>query len=229
MLTKNMHLFPEENQDIVDDFVAHAQEFVATRDEDQIQRTQLFPEELLSVFGIEQTLVGCPPNLSALQNLITHLIETDRFVSLDLINEPHITYLDGGERVTLMIEDRPRVQQVFWNGRFFRPKTTDVRIKSLVFFMQWLSRTNIKYKFADMRKLTELTINDVYEIRLCYKYVLSRADLYTMQLEHCDIVVNLHQWNNAPISEDAQDYASQIGVRLFSQREFFVFAHKELK
>ena len=229
MLTKNMHLLHKENRVTIDGFVAHAREFVATRDENQILRTHLFPEALLSVFGIEQALVGSPPNLSALQNFVTHLIETGRFISLDLVNEPHITYLDGGESVTLMIEDRPRVQQVFWNGKFFKPKTTDVRIENLVFFVQWLDRTNIRYEFADMRKLTALTLNGRYEIRLCYKYVLSRADLYMMQLEQGDIVVNLHRWNNAPISEDAHDYASQIGVRLFGQNRFFVFAHKELK
>ena len=229
LLTKNMRLFPEENQDIVDEFVAHAREFVVTRDEIQILRTHLFPDKLLSVFGIEQVQVGCPPNLSALQNFVTHLIETDRFISLDLINGPHITYLDEGESVTLMIEDRPRVQQVFWNGKFFRPKTTDVRIENLVFFLRWLHSNDIRYEFADIRKLTVLALNESYEIRLCYKYRLSRADLYLMKLDQGDIVVNLHQWNNAPITDEAYSYASQIGVRLFGQNSFFVFAHNELK
>ena len=229
MLTKNMHLFPDENRDIVDEFVAHAREFVATRDENQILRTHLFPEKLLSVFGIEQVQVEYPPNLSALQNFVTHLIETDRFISLDLIHEPHINYLDGGESVTLMIEDRPRVQQVFWNGRFFKPKTTDVRIENLVFFVRWLHGNDIRYEFADIRELTALTLNGSYEIRLCYKYRLSRADLYMMKLDPGDIVVNLHQWNNAPITDEADSYASQIGVRLFGQNRFFVFAHNELK
>ena len=229
MLTKNMHLLHKENQAIADDFVAHAQEFLATRDENQILRTHLFPEVLLSVFGIEQALIGSPPNLSALQNFVSHLIETDRFVSLDLINEPHVTYIDGGESLALMIEDRPRVQQVFWNGSFFQPKTTNVRIENLVFFVRWLHRNNIRYEFADMRKLTALTLNESYEIRLCYEYRLSRADLYMMKLDQGDIVVNLHQWNNAPITDEAYSYASQIGVQLFGQNRFFVFVHNELK
>ena len=229
MLTKNRHLLHKENREIVDGFVAHAREFVATRDENQILRTHLFPKNLLSVFGIDQVQVGCPPNLSALQNFVTHLIETDRFITLDLINEPHITYLEEGGSVTLMLGDRPRVQQVFWNGGFFRPQTTDVRIENLVFFVQWLHRTGIRYEFADMRKLTTLTLNESYKIRLCYKYRLSRADLYMMELDQGDIVVNLHQWNNAPITNEAYSYASHIGVRLFGQNRFFVFAHNELK
>ena len=55
------------------------------------------------------------------------------------------------------------------------------------------------------------------------------SDLHDISLSKGDIVINLHNWNRAPISEDAQEYASQIGVQLFSQNAFFAYAHKHIK
>ena len=160
---------------------------------------------------------------------MSHLIDTNRFVLLELNDRPHVTYLDSGKEVTLMLEDRPRVQQIFWNGHFFKPQSTDVRIETLVFFAQWLYRNNISYEFPDMHNLTALTLKDKHKIRLCYKYVLSVSDVHVMTLKEGDMVINLHNWNNAPVSEDAHRYASSVGVRLFSQTEFFTFAHNNLK
>ena len=131
ILTKNKNLLPQENQEIVDQFVAHAREFKVTRDDNQTLRACLFPQKLLSIFGMAEALVGFPPNLSALQNFVSQLIQTDSFVSLELNEQPHLTYFDEGEKVTLMLEDRPRVQQIFWNGHFFKPQSTDVRIARL--------------------------------------------------------------------------------------------------
>ena len=229
MLGANKHLLHQENQDIVDQFVAHAREFVATRENNLIGRALLFPQGLLSIFGLSQALFGLPPNLSALQNFVSSLIRKESLVSLDLNDPPCVTYLDAGKTVRLMLEDRPRLQQVFWNGRFFRPSNTDVRIANLVFFAQWLSNNRIEYAFCDMGKLTDLTLNGEHEIRLCHKYLLSLSDVQMMELEEGNMVVNLHNWNSAPISKEAHEYASQIGVRLFSQNDFFKFAHKELK
>ena len=229
ILTSNKRLLHEENQEIVDSFVAHAREFVETRKDKAALRVCLFPQKLLSIFGIAQTCVGLPPNLSALQNFVSHLIDTDCFISLGLNEEPCLTYLDKGETVMLMLEDRPRVQQIFWNGRFFRPRATDVRIGSLVFFVRWLSNNGIGYRFPNMRDLTALIINGEHKVRLFYKYVLSISDMHTMTFEEGDMVVNLHNWNGAPISDQAREYASQIGVRLFSQDDFFIFAHRNLK
>lgn len=229
ILTKNKNLLLKENQEIVDQFVAHAREFMVTRDDNQIRRACLFPQELLSIFGMAEALVGFPPNLSALQNFVSQLIQTDSFVSLELNERPHLTYFDKGEKVTLMLEDRPRVQQIFWNGHFFKPQSTDVRIENLVFFVQWLYKNNIIYEFTNMDNLTILTLNDKYKIKLCYKYILSLSDVHMMTLDKGDMVVNLHNWNNAPISKDAHEYSFQIGVLLFSQNDFFKFAHNNIK
>lgn len=230
ILTKNKNLLHKENQEIARQFVAHTREFIETRNSNQLPRVYLFPQELLSIFGIAQALIGFPPNLAALQNFLAYLIRENRFLSLDLNEEPCLTYLDEGARVTLMLKDRHRVQQILWNGHFFRSdSTTNVRIESLVFFAQWLCRNNIHYEFADMRNLTELILNGEYKIKLCYEYVLSLSNVHMMKLEEGDIVVNLHNWNGGPISDEAHEYGSQIGACLFRQNDFFKFAHKNIK
>ena len=65
ILTKNKHLLHKENWEVVDEFTAHVHEFIKTRNEKDIQRVHLFPQELLSIFEIAEALVGFPPNLSA--------------------------------------------------------------------------------------------------------------------------------------------------------------------
>ena len=229
ILAHNVHLFHRDNHRIVDDFIMHSREFSETRGSDRIKRIHLFPQELLSIFGIQPALVGLPPNLSAFQNLVGHLVRTGRFDSLDLDGEPRLTYLDDGKTVTLSLMDRPRLQQIFWTGRFFTPRSTEVRIQSLVFFVRWLNQNGIQYLFPDMCDLTHLILNGKHSIKLFYAYVLSRSDLNRTTLEKGDIVVNLHSWNGAPISSEADTYATSIGARTFGQNDFFVFAHNNLK
>ena len=213
----------------MEEFVTHSREFAVTRDDREIQRVKLFPKQLLSIFGLGEALVGCPPNLSALQNFVSYLVREERFISLDLNEDPLLTYLDEGAEATLKLEDRPRVQQIFWNGHFFRPNTTEVRIESLVFFAQWLYKNQIHYEFTNMSDLTAMTLNRKHKVKLCYKYLLSLSDVQKMTLVENDIVVNLHNWNSAPVSQAAREYAEQIGIRLFSQDEFFRFAHRNIK
>ncbi len=229
ILNANKKLLPLENQDIVVEFVSHVREFEATRVKNQIWRQCLFPEKILSVFGIVEALIGLPPNLSALQNFIEYLYQRDLFISLDLEEDPCLTYYNRGEIKMVMLRDRPRIQQVFWNGRFYKPETTDVRIGSLVFFVKWLCKNGIRYEFSDMANLTELILNGRHKIKLCYQYLLSISEVSDMKLMRDDLVVNLHNWNGAPISEDAREYTSDIGVRLFSQNDFFRFAHRNIK
>ena len=52
MLERNKHLFHKANRSLVDQFIAHAHEFTATRDDNPIKRILLFPEDFLSIFGM---------------------------------------------------------------------------------------------------------------------------------------------------------------------------------
>lgn len=229
ILTSNKGLLHIDNQSIVDDFVAHSQEFIATREDQDLPRLLLFPKELLSIFGLEETRLGLVPNLSAIQNLITYLRENHRFVSLILDSDPRLVYLDNGNEKTVRLDDRYRLQQIFWTGKFYRPNKTDLRTESLVFLISWLNANGIKYNFEDISDLTTLIVNDTQRVKLCYPYMLSLADVSGMTLHQGDIVVNLYNWNGGRISRDALAYASEIGVQLFTQNEFFIFAHKNLK
>ena len=175
-------------------------EFEATREKSPTWRQCLFPENILSVFGIAEALTGLPPNLSALQNFIKYLQRRGLFVSLELEEDPCLIYYHKGEIVNLALNNRPRIQQVFWNGRFFKPHTTDVRIESLVFFIKWLCKNDIRYEFPNGARLTELTLNGIHRLKLCYDYVLSISEVTDMALTKGDLVINLYNWNRAPIS-----------------------------
>ena len=185
---------------------------------------------MLSIFGLNQNEdIGLPPSVSALQNFVTHLIRDNRFVELQLDTTQTLTYRDKGRRIRLNLNDRPRMQQVFWNGRFYRPESTNLRLESLVFFVQWLHRNHIEYEFSDHNEITKLLLNKKHRVKLCYEYCLSRSDLDEIEVEKGLIVVNLHNWNDGPISSEANAFADEIGIRLLNQNEFFIFAHRNIK
>ena len=230
ILEKNKRLLHPENQDIVDTFSMHASEFTNTRGNSSISRANLFPSELLSIFGLNRHEdIGFPPSVSALQNFISCLIRENRFIELRLDTTQTLTYRDGGAKVCLNLQDRPRIQQVFWNGRFYRPQSTSVRLENLIFFTQWLRRNRIVYEIGNYDEITKLLLNKKYRVKLCYAYCLSRSDLDEIEVEKDLIVVNLHNWNNGPVSSEAHAFAKEIGMKLLNQNQFFVLAHRRIK
>ena len=230
MLEPNQHLIQKGNRPLVDNFIAHAREFVETRDDDPIQRVLLFPQDFLSIFGLgpaeHRSLAS---NVSALQNFIADLVRSGKFVDLYLETEQILLYLENDNEISLDLNDPPHINQIYYSGRYYRPETTKLRLESLVFFVNWLSRNGIGYAFDDVSNLTELTLNGSHKVKLCYAYCLSVSDLHQFKLEDGLIVVNLYTWNGAPITDEAHKYASQFGVRLFSQNDFFKYAHRSIK
>ena len=218
-------------QEIINAFIMHTHEFIKTRDGFPLPRVNLFPKELLSIFGLEQNIDDKPsPNVSALQNFISSLIQEGRFIALKLIPDPILTYRENGKVTVLNLKDRPKVQQIFWSGNFYRPATTNLRLENLVFFLDWLYCQNVSYEFKDFKDLTELIINEKYKVKLYYEYCLSISDLYEINVERELIVVNLYNWNGEScISQDAYEYARQAGFKLFTQNEFFIFVHRKIK
>lgn len=228
LFDKNRHLFHRENANVVDRFSAHAREFTQTRDKADIVRVNLFPNDLHSIFGLTAVRSSPPTNLSALQNFVSYLISTERFITLQLVPDPILTYRRGKDMVELDLNDRPRILQIYWGGKFYRPQTTDLRLRQLMFFLGWLYQNGIEFTFPDYRKLIEIRIADKHHALLCYKYCLSLADLHDQLTPDVDIVINLHHWGGGRVSEQAVDHASQRKIKLMSQREFFVYAHNEL-
>ena len=169
MLEHNEELLHWDNRAVVQRFKAHTQEFIQTRQEGAVSRLHLFPPELNSIFGVERVAQSLAPNVSALQNLIIHLDRQRRFIDLELVPDQVLTYWEGDERVTLHLEDRPRVLQTYWNGKFYHPQTTKLRLDGLVFVLRWLHDRNIQYKFRSVSNLTELILNEKYHVFFCYE------------------------------------------------------------
>lgn len=230
-LQANQHLLDYQNREVVSTFAKHADEFVKTRGDSGGRRVNLFPASLRSIFGIEVDRESKPvSNLSALQNFISHLDDQGRFRGLQLEPDPILSYIErDGKEEQLYLDDVGRVRQVYWNGRFYRPRTTEVRLESLVFLLSWLRNNSIHYEFPDLRKLTELTLGRGTPLVVFYEYCLSVSKLHNIEIRDGLIAVNLHNWNGAPISPEANRYAKSVGIKAFTQDEFFGFARRNLK
>ena len=229
-LSRNSKLLHYENREIVDEFISHAREFAETRSHEPIQRVNLFPIALLSIFGLEQDISYKPiPSVNPLQNFIKLLKSESKFVELKLIPQQFLTYREHERELKLNLADRPKVQQIFWNERMYWPKSTELRLENLVYFLKWLSKNHIQFKFGDITDLTSLILNDRFKVKLFYEYCLSLESLYGIEAEENLFVVNLYNWNGGPISKKAEEYAKDVGITLFNQNQFFSFAHKEIK
>ena len=228
ILTANKELLHPENEKIIEDFVAHAREFIQTREQTPVSRVNLFPNGVNSVFGIERVTGGSVSNISALQNFIAKLVHEDRFVSLELVPDQVLVYSEDGMLQELYLDDRPKVQQIYWNGRFYRPQTTDVRFGSLVFILNWLRQRKIHFAWDDITKLTEVTIAKKYSVKFVYKYLLSDIDIYEVTDRKNLIVVNLNIWGDNDLDLPTTEKVSDIGVHVLRQREFFRFAYNKL-
>ncbi len=200
LFERNRDLFHPENANVVDQFSAHAREFAQTRGKAGFVRVNLFPDKLHSIFGLTAVRSSPPSNLSALQNLVSNLISTGRFIALELVPDPILTYRHGKDIVELHLADRPRILQIYWANRFYHPQTTDLRLRQLVFFLGWLYRNGVEFAFRDYRKLTEIKIADKHHALLGYKYCLSLADLHDQLTPDVDVVINLHHWGGGRAS-----------------------------
>ena len=231
ILNANIELIHVANREIIRQFIAHSREFALTREEGSSIRVILFPPKLLSVFGIAESREGSPAsNVSALQKFVSHLVESGSFEHLELVPEQYVAYDQDGSTKYLFLDDLPNVYQMFWNGGFYRNKTTEMRLDSLVFFLDWLTTNGIRFEFPDPRKLTELRLNNRHSVVLCYEYALSESDMHEFPTEPTVCIVNLQRWNgDSCITKSAREYASSFGIQLFTQMEFFRFAHRNIK
>ena len=228
MLSDSKRLFHRDNWNIITAFLNHAREFVTTRGLPDTPRSALFPRDILSIFGIEESIHEHPvPNLAALENFISRLVSNDSVVSLELESDQSVTYVEGDGIVTMSLLDIPHVQQVFWTGKFFTPRRTDVRTRDLVFMLRWLTRNGFEYRFDDPTRLSELTINDRHHVKFFYSYVFSSSD--AQQLREDQIAVNLHMWNKAPVSDDARRYIANAVGTVINQDEFFIYAKQNMR
>ena len=230
VLEKNIRLLHWENKITIEEFVDHTKEFIQTRDNLPHKRLNLFPTKLLSIFEIEQDRTNSlAPSVSALQNFISQLDGDGMYIDLELVSEQILRYRKNGKEVRLNLNDRPRVQKIYWNHQFYKPNTTNLRLENLVFFLKWLDTNSIEWKFNSVNRLMDITLNGKHKVILCYEYCGSRANLYTMPISRGVNIVNLYSWNGGQFTKDAFNYSENIGSRLFNQNEFFQYVHRNLK
>ena len=223
----NMRLFHRENQQTIKEFQLHVAEFVATRNTGFPDRVVLFPRDINAMFGLgSPSSPTLPPSVSALQNFIKHLIARNKFIDLELTPCQLLRYTKRGQVVEIDLSNRPRMQQLYFTHRFYRPQTTEVRLSDLVYILQWLDERGIGYCWDDISRLTEIRVADLYNVTFCYKYSLSRADIADLSNKADMIIVNLYGWNNSDIDEQTVMGTSESGVHSLNQREFCEFMRR---
>lgn len=229
LLTANIDLFHQENKEPVRKFLLHVDEFVQTREDNVKFRQLLFPREILSIFDVERELSSYAPSVSALQNFVLFLKKQNRFIALEFFPAPTLIYRENGKLQKLHLNDRSRVQQIFFSRHLYRPHKTELRLEPLVFFLDWLTRNKIEWEFEDYCDLTTLILKAKYRVKMFYSYCLSVSDLQKATLSPGDYVVNLHMWNDGPSSSAAIEYAKGIGGVIYNQNQFFAFCHRKIK
>ena len=128
----------------------------------------------------------------------------------------------------LNLNDRPRMEQVYWSGNFYHPQTTDVRYRSLEFILGWLYEREIQYDWPDPTKLTEIIVAGKYSVKFVYKYALSEIDLYEVADRKNLLIVNLHAWGDNIADKQAIAKASDTGLHVLRQSEFFQFVYEKV-
>ena len=161
------------NLSYVYSFMAHVDEFEATRTDDEKNRKVLFPEELNSMFGVEPVNKSLLPSTESLECLIMKLIEQEKFEDVVLDDDnPYIKMKIGEKTETVFLQDTPRLRQIYYEYGCFR--SLKVRLDSLIFALKYIKSRNINYKFINQDNLREVMIKGKKMI-FVYEYCLSEA------------------------------------------------------
>ena len=91
-----------------------------------------------------------------------------------------------------------------------------------MFFLGWLTRNRIEWEFEDYCDLTTLILKDEYRVKMFYSYCLSINDLQNTTLIPGDHVVNLHNWNNGPSSNEADRICAFFRYKKYTTKTNFL-------
>lgn len=231
MFESNLCLFQNHkdnsfsNQAAVRDFIDHAKEFEATRDETERQRSILFPEVINSIFGIQPIEGDLLPSAESLELLIEELDEQGRFIDVSLDAErPLLQMMENGKETVVYLDDTPRIRQMYHDAHCFR--RAEMRLDSLIFALKYFHRCGKKATRKSKTNLREYIAKGKCFL-FVYEYCLSYAELARLAPAEHTVVVNLHGWNGKQcISEEAKELAEQINVKLLDMDSFFPFVRK---
>lgn len=210
------------NQHYIDRLIVHIREFERTRLEDERFREVLFPKEVDSIFGVERYQDSRLYSLTAcLEELVKRFINQGNAVSLYIDEEdPYI--LVGTQK--LYMNDTPNIRQLVKNNNIYcKDSPNKMRFESLNFILKYLKKNEINYKFEEITNFRRIIVEGNI-IEFVYIYCLSRFELERIAPKRGTIIVNLHNWNGIKsISQDARNLATNLGIYLFSQDEFYEY------
>lgn len=209
----------------VQSFIAHIDEFEATRTEKEKNREILFPSEINSMFGITPVEDFMLPSTESLELLIEKLKIQGKYESKVIgIDHPYIQMNEGGQSVRVFLDDTPRLRQLYYDyGCFMGAK---VRLESLNYAMKYIRSRNVSFNFLSDSNLREITIQNT-KLIFVYEYCLSQSELMRLAPEKNSIVVNLHNWNGEScISSQAYMLAKQMNVQLLTMGAFYGYINE---
>lgn len=210
------------NLEVVRVFLAHIDEFEATRLDEEKNRMILFPEKMNSIFGVAPVDDSILPSTESLEALTAKLQREGKECRVFLEDEdPCIVVRDDEAEEVLYLTDTPRLRQIYHNYRCFR--ASDVRLDSLTYALRYLRRRNIPFQFRYPNNFRELSIAG-RDVTFVYKYCLSKEDLYELAPSDGCIVVNLHNWNGQScISKEAYAFSEKLGVTLLTMEDYYAY------
>lgn len=226
LFLKNLDLFQRHHEPsysnlaCVHRFIAHIDEFEATRCDEEKSREILFPTEINSMFGIAPVGWNLLPLTESLELLINRLRNDGKFEGIVMgTDRPFLRMKEDGRSVQVFLEDTPRLRQLYHDYRCFRK--AEVRLDSLNFALRYIRSKNVPFRFLSDDNIREIIIQGT-KIQFVYKYCLSKAELERLLPEEDSVVVNLHNWNgDCCISEEAYETAARMNVTLMTSDAFF--------
>lgn len=213
------------NLAFVQSFLAHVDEFEATRNDEEKNRRVLFPKEINSMFGIEPVEDSILPLTESLEILIEQLNNQGKFRRINIgIENPYIE-INGDKKIEkIFLNDTPRLRQLYFDYKCFRKP--GVRLESLNFAFKYIKSRQISFKFLKNNNLREIEIKHNKMI-FVYEYCLSKAFLSQLSPERNCIVVNLHNWNGKScISKEAYELSRKIGIVLLTMDDFYEYINE---
>lgn len=213
------------NLAIVDQLILHIDEFISTREDEDKIRSVLFPEEVNSIFGLEEIYDKLLPSSESLECLIQKLLDNDCFIDISLDTDtPYIKYKVDGEIKVLHLNDIPRLRQLYNDYCCFRK--VELRLDSLTYILKWLKKNNIEYTFPNFPSLSDIEIKGKL-FKFLYVYCLSRADLISLAPKRGLVIFNLHNFNGSNcISEEAYSQAEIMEAELLLHDTFFKYVYR---
>lgn len=200
-------------------FIAHIDEFEATRTDEEKHRSILFPTIIYSMFGIAPIEDSLLPSAESVELLIKKLKQEEKFESIVMgIPRPYIMMSENGCSNQLFLDDTPRVRQLYHNYGCFRGTT--VRLDSLNYALRFIRSRKVNFRFLHDTNIREIMINETH-LSFVYNYCLSQAEIMRLSPEENSVVVNLYNWNGTScISKQAYDQAKLLNVTLLTMDDF---------